>query len=497
MVDRVTGPVALAGIGLVALVLLGSAGLARAGAQEPAGTQTQSPAARRRLRAAGDSAQGPPRAGRRFRAQRDSVQGPLRARRRGVQPQLAGATSTTAQADAHGVVLSVGAPQQVLKNDQFGMNVPDMHTAVVQGLPFCPQGGAYCLYVTGVIGGVAGRGSTALLTTTNFERGSAYALPAGVSQPVFEAPCRGMHAQLQCRIQFDSGYRGANLVFRGSGGDWVMIYHGETRTFTDAGGASRTFARVPAYAEVGLARSSDGIHWRDTAAIISGTDPKPTLSQVKGLNGLYGTPEPGGIVANGYVYVFFSYNPSPGSPDAKQHDGIEVARASLPSLTATAAGTWLKYYGGSWSQPGLGGRAAAVVPPPSGCNKAGQPFVAYSTYAKVYIMAFMCSQGWYYSTATDLNTQDWSPPRQFFAAPVPEFTPGQPVDENFALVSPGSGTNSIGQTGDVLYAHGSDWGAHPSDRSLWYRPFTIALVTPRPIPQPCPPSPPGMPKQCK
>ncbi len=475
--NRAVELLVVAGLGWAALGAAAPGAEVREGAQAPARAGAQAPA--------------PMRLRRRMRAGADSTRAPRR-RRRTAQAQLVSAPVTSG-ADAHGVLLTLGAPQEVLRNNQFGMNVPDMHTSVVQGLPFCPQGGAYCLYVTGVIGGVQGRGSTALLTTTDFEHGSAYAVPPGVAQPVFVAPCRGMQASLDCRLQFDAGYRGANLVFQ-NGGDWFMIYHGETRTFTDVGGAAKTFARIPAYAEVGLARSTDGLHWDHGTPIITGADPKPTLTQVKGPKGLYGTPEPGAIVDHGFVYVFFSYNPSPGSPDAGQHGGIQVARAPLQSLGSSYPGSWVKYDGGSWNQPGRGGRSSDVVPPPSGCSKAGQPFVAYSTYARKYIMGFMCSLGWYYSSASDLNAEDWSPPKQFYKAPVPEFTPGQPVDENFVFVSSGGGS-SIGRTGDVLYAHGTDWGAHPSDRSLWYRGFTISLVSPPPLG--CPPAPPGKPVQCK
>ena len=393
------------------------------------------------------------------------------------------------------VTLTLGDPRQVLRPDQFGMNVPDMHTAVVQGPAVCPRNShRFCLYLTGVIGGARGLGSTALLTTTDFERATAYAAPSGVTQPIFRAPCRGARTPLSCRLRFDSGYRGANLVFE-VGGSWVMIYHGETRTFTSGSGPgaqSKAFPHTPAYAEVGLARSADGIHWDTGVAIVSGYDPKPSLQQVSGLNGLYGTPEPGAIVATGGVYVFFPYIASPGSADANQGVTIEAARARLASLGTSGAGTWSKYTGGnSWTEPGLGGRGVAVVNT-TGCTRPAQPWVGYTTGLRRYVMLVICQEGWFFSSATDLDREDWTPLTQVYTPQYHEFTNGKPTDDNFMLVSPGGSGATIGGSGDVLYAHDVAWGQHPARRSLWYRPFTISLG----VPQRCPPPRPGQPNTC-
>jgi len=371
-----------------------------------------------------------------------------------------------------------------------------MHTAVTQGLGVCPQNSrTYCLFVTGVIGGPAGLGSTALLTTTDFEKGSAYAEPAGVTQPVFKAPCRNRVAPEDCRLRFDAGYRGANLVFKNAG-SWVMIYHGETRTFTDGsapGAPWKSFPHTPAYAEVGLARSADGIHWNEPGtAVISGADPKPSLTDVTGLSGLYGAPEPGAIVANGSVYVFFPYLPSPGSPDANQPATIQVAKATLASIGSSGSGTWYKFDGGRWDQPGLGGRGSAVVST-AGCTRPAQPWVGYSKAVSRYVMLVICHEGWFFSSATDLEREDWAPLAQVYKPQYPEFTQNQVTDDNFMMVTPGPGA-TLGASGDILFARDLAWGQHNGVRSLWYRPFTLSMSNP--IVPPCKPAPPGKPRTC-
>jgi hypothetical protein len=98
-----------------------------------------------------------------------------------------------------------------------------------------------------------------------------------------------------------------------------------------------------------------------------------------------------------------------------------------------------------------------------------QPWPVFSTYLNAYVLLFICEEGWFFSTSTDLVT--WTTPKQYFTAPVREFTTGQPTDENIIMVTPGNPGQVIGQTGYVLYAHTPAWG--DSAHELWMRPFTF------------------------
>ncbi len=84
-------------------------------------------------------------------------------------------------------------------------------------------------------------------------------------------------------------------------------------------------------------------------------------------------------------------------------------------------------------------------------------------------MVFICEEGWFFSTSTDLA--NWAAPTQFYTAPAPMFSKDQQTDENLSLVTPGNDGQVIGQTGYVLYASTPVWGRAPHE--LWMRPFTF------------------------
>jgi hypothetical protein len=379
-----------------------------------------------------------------------------------------GATATT--------VLSAQQLKTKLK-----MDVPDMHTAVLQGPPsVCPNGGReLCLYVSGVISAkpAQDQGSTGLITATDLSNGSTYALPpaaAGVAEPVLAAPCPS--GAPSCNGPWDSAYRGANLVFAAPGGGWAMIYHGQKRVGSKKSGFG--------FAQIGVARSAGGVTWTAASSpSVSGDDPPP-VSGVPGA--LYGSPEPGAIVAGGDVYVFFPYIPTPSSPDAKNPPIIEAARASLSSFGPSGLGSWSKFDNGRFSSPAVGGAGTAVVPTTaSNCSRPGQPWVGHSSAFNRYLMVFVCEQGWFSSTATSLDEEDWTPPVLFFAPSCPksvqpcqEFTNGQPTDDNGILFTAGDVSPTIGSAGILLYAHVADWGTHYFGRALTERAFSLSLKVP-------------------
>ena len=280
-----------------------------------------------------------------------------------------------------------------------------------------------------------------------------------------------------------------------------MIYHGQKRI----GSKKSRFG----FAQIGVARSADGIHWAAASSpSVSGDDPPPTSGSP---GGLYGTPEPGAIVAGGKVYVFFPYLPTPGSPNAEHPPIIEAARASLSSFGSSGLGSWSKFDHGRFSSEAVGGPGTAVVPTTGGsCERPSQPWVGYVPTFNRYLMILVCEQGWFSSTATSLDAEDWTAPVLFLPPSCPrsmqpcqEFRTGRPTDNNGILFTVGYTNPTIGRNGILLYAHIASWGKHNFARTLTERTFSLALVSPSPSPPttlrppPCSARPRADPNRCR
>ncbi len=365
---------------------------------------------------------------------------------------------------ASAISITLGAPQQLThpgKPDALGMRAaPDQPLTPIQQ----PDKSYHLFIAAGEIGGEAG--STGLISTTDFLTYKPVVGTPTKAQPVLVHSCIGSPGPVSCRNNYDANYAGVDYVFPASNGtDLLMLYQGTTANFGD------TYGDHAFYSVVALASSTDqGVTWTRQGPVITGTDPKPDKNPRPGANG---ADQSGAIVANGYVYDFYPYFPS--QPD--QPDTIQVARASIADNAAP--GKWTKYYNGAFdSQPGLGGLGSPVIQSTDACKRPAQPWLAFNTYLKTYVMVLVCEQGWFFSTSADLTT--WSTPTQFFAAPDPEFTKGKETDENVSLVTPGNRGQEIGQTGYVLYAKATDWG---KGHDLWMRPFEFVardvIPTPR------------------
>jgi len=375
------------------------------------------------------------------------------------------------------VSFSLGAPQQLFRDGQFGMTaMPDQQPAVLQ-----QSDGSYDVFFNGRFSHGQGAGWVGMFSTSDFLTYRPVAGTSDQATPVFGSSCEG--GAPSCAQNFDARYSGANAVFVASNGtDLLMIYNG---TNTDFGGSPSTKAY---YAEIGLARSTDGgLSWVSQGAIIQGTDPKPADDAASGA---IGTPQPSAVEANGYIYVVYPYFPTAGYPDAGPPT-IQVARS--PTSSDGAPHTWVKYLNGSFdpSQDGLGGNGSQVVPSASDCRRPAQPSVAYSTYLDRYVMVLTCESGWFFTTSSDLVT--WDPPSQFFPAagqaPEQEFKDGQPTDENVTLVTLGDPSQTIGPTGYVLYSHRPAWGTDEGGE-LWLAGFSFGAGSPSaPRPSPTPVAP--------
>ncbi len=384
------------------------------------------------------------------------------------------------------VRITLGEPRQVMHfhdPDAMGLfNVPDMHTAVLR------QGDrSYLLWITGNIGPYGG--AVARLSTEDFlhYQNAGPGTPTRaepVLTPSFRAPAqpRARNARRAHRPNgeadeagreegnpqsCDADYAGANAVIPARNGkDLLMIYEAGNKTLGDT-----HVTHGWEYNVIALARSTDrGLTWKREGVILTGSDPKPTIQTGVSQPGVS---EPGALVADGYLYVFFQYVPNQNSdPDAPSV--IQVARA--PVSTDGAPGTWMKYFEGSFSQPGIGGRGSRIVATGegTGCTRPVQIWPAFSTYLNAYVLAFLGNEGWFFSTSTDLLA--WSKPVNFL--PMTMWQPRQAMDWNFILVTPGNEAGVLGQTGYVLYAHtGAKGKGNPngfSPHMLWVRPFAFS-----------------------
>ena len=143
----------------------------------------------------------------------------------------------------------------------------------------------------------------------------------------------------------------------------------------------------------------------------------------------------------------------------------------------------MKWYNGSFSQPGVGGLDNGV-PPSGGCGASvlqDQPQINFNDDLGLYLLTFICQSkgiaGWYYSTATSLDLQDWTAPRLIANSQFPlvpncgdNGTSGNQFDGWYpSLMSPGAAAGHTKLTGMVFFQNGCDTGT----RVFASRTFTI------------------------
>ena len=149
-------------------------------------------------------------------------------------------------------------------------------------------------------------------------------------------------------------YSGGPCYKDPSTGNIIMFALAKKGYWTNAGVAgtiedySRKFIR--------LAFSTDnGVTWRDLGPIIYPNDPGSATT-----NDYLTTPAY--WIKDGYIYVYYSGDKNIG--EAVQN--LSVARALLSDVINESNGVsvtqWSKYYNGSFSEPGLGGRASDIIP---------------------------------------------------------------------------------------------------------------------------------------
>jgi hypothetical protein len=376
-------------------------------------------------------------------------------------------TSAPPPNDASGaaapVSISLGPAEQILLPGDLGLfSVPDVQLSLIQ-----QPDGAYDVWIGGTVSG--NNGAVAMLSTTDFANYMPVVSAGGKATPVFTAsapmPCA---SGVPGSAAIDAQYAASGTVFPAANGkDLLMIYHAENHTF-----AGSCYKVLPFYATIGLARSADGGRsWTRQGAVITGRDSQPTTAP--SMNAGWGAAVPASIVANGYVYTFYADYAVPGSGHSADNP-IAVARA--PVASDGAPGKWQKWSQGSFGTPGIGGDSTPIVPiAGTPCVFPRQPGISFNSYLKQYLLTMVCGAGWFFSLTSDLAAEAWSPPVQFFSAPVDNqrLQPGDEYDWHFALVTPGQTSGqTTGKTGFALWSR----GGFPNTpiHMLWRRTFTLA-----------------------
>ena len=187
----------------------------------------------------------------------------------------------------------------------------------------------------------------------------------GYNFPVLTSPNLFTECNPTYDTEFDENYAAPGSVLQDPtlpAGNLIMIYDAEQHC---PGGVWQS----PFYATVGFARSSDnGKTWPapesgalggpSRYAVLQSSEPQPTVP-----HGDLGDAIPSGFVdksASGDYYLYVAYTYFSGSGQS-----VRVARAKLGADPLT----FMKWYNGSFSQPGIGGLDSAVMPS-TGCGSA-------------------------------------------------------------------------------------------------------------------------------
>jgi hypothetical protein len=322
---------------------------------------------------------------------------------------------------ARAIDFSIGAPEIVYTNSQRksggGSYWPDGNLGVVSN-----GDGTYDFYA-------ANSSKIELTTGTLLNPGisKTRASITGVPKKTFSYLAGGP--------VFEDPYSGARL----------MVYHAEQ------GGKGKSF-----YSMLGMAISTDpnGQTFRDLGIII-----RPNLPS--------GSAEVGGgsfAIINGYLNVYYKDWLANGSTAE-----VAVARAPMAELMTNALSgqstSFTKYYNGSWSQPGLGGKASYLDP----ANPANSWLsVSYNDYLGQLVLV---SSQWsgdggdlYYATSPD--GVHFAPRQPLAVDPGEQFYP--------TIIGTGDDPTHSGQSFYVYYTD-SQRGAWSrwSDAQLRRRAITI------------------------
>ena len=376
---------------------------------------------------------------------------------------------------AQTISISVG-PDQALTYPSNMTVLPDEHTTFI---PPADGSSTYLVFAASNVGpGIAG---TVVLQTSDLTN---FTLASGYTSPVMSPPVRFSSCNPPYDSEFDENYTGQGSVLQDPTlppGNLMMFYEAENHC---PGGVWQQ----PFYATIGFARSSDnGVTWpQPINGALGGAGRYPVLKLSTPEPASEPTPTPMGnalpaaFVDKNNVYVTYVAPPGPGlMGDGK----LRVARAPLGRAGQLS---FLKWYNGSFSQPGVGGLDSGVLPPGGCVGYQSMGSISYVDLLGLYLMTFACGSAnavpphaaWYFSVATSLDLQDWTVPQMIANSQFPLYTPcpgstaqGASFDGWYpSLMSPGSAAGHVGLTGYVFFLNGCDV---TTDRKFTSRTFSI------------------------
>jgi hypothetical protein len=333
----------------------------------------------------------------------------------------------------------------------FSDEHPTFFPPAASGAPYLVFGPAATnATATGIWGAV-------VLQTTDLKTFT-FASSLGYNFPVLSSPVSYTECNPTYDTTWDENYAAPGSVLQDPtlpAGNLIMLIDAEQHC---PGGVWQR----PFYISVGFARSSDnGKTWPapeigalggpSRHPILQSPEPQPTVPHEDLGDGI-----PTGFVdksASGAYYLYVAYTSFPSS-------GTRIARAKLGADPLT----FLKWYNGSFSQPGIGGLDSAVTPS-SGCTYPENPEISYNDDLGLYLMILKCIGGpagsavggWYYSTATSLDLEDWTTPQLIQNSQYPWVTcttAGQDFDGSYpSTVSPGAASGHTKLTGYIFFTH--------------------------------------------
>jgi hypothetical protein len=223
---------------------------------------------------------------------------------------------------------------------------------------------------------------------------------------------------------FDSGGAWLYTVLRGKEGRMLGFYHAEDKKFP-----LNPESNFIAYKSIARCVSEDsGLTWKKREQILTSHEPKPRRAAWSGLGDHC-------IVWNSQASRLMCFFQEKGQLC------VAMSRDSQGNV-----GSWRKWYQGSFSEPGLGGRVTPI--PAFARHPGGNPSVLWNTFLQRWLIAW---HGWggdlWISSST--NLMDWSPPKILLKKP-----PGKAKAWYPTLV--GTSDKVGGERLRLLYAEFSD-----------------------------------------
>ena len=254
---------------------------------------------------------------------------------------------------------------------------------------------------------------------------------------------------------FDRDYVGLSAVIPAAGGQGLLgFYHAEFHP-----DAPKAF---PFLASLGLATSADGVTWKRVGQVIHGLENK--LRPGDGHN--IGACEPSAVLVKDdgeeFVYLYWGeyYYDRPGA--------IYLARS--PHASGGKPGTWQKWTGKGWGEPGVQNLAEPVLKAPAGPPflTMQMPHVSWNTALHRYLMVCASDVGFHVAASED--GIHFGTLIEVMRLPAFHMRQGETFTAYPTLVSPEKATQMVtGQEGFLYFARGR-WG---TNHTAWRRPFKI------------------------